>query len=124
MARSRFLATFVAVAVAVAACSGDRITAESCDEVVDVTMDLLQRLIDDVDAQAGDLTVQDFIDSEGELPSVARFEEDAAKIDEIAAELGCTRSEISSAVDARVAELTTTTDLGRFLINAIRAGGL
>ena len=69
------------VALVVSACSGDDISASTCDEVVDETMELFQRLIDDVDEEFGELTVADFLASQGELPSIETFEEDAATIE-------------------------------------------
>lgn len=119
----RLCAVAVTLAMLVSSCGGG-IAADTCDDVVDVTMDLIQRLIDQVDAEMGDTTVQEFLESGDELPSVAGFREDAAKIDEIAAELGCEPAGIASGVDARLGELTATTDFGRFLINAFRSGGL
>lgn len=117
------LITVLVLSIAVSACSSG-ISASNCDEVVDVTMDLLQRLIDDVDDEFGEMTVSEFIETGGDLPSVEQFEQDAERIDEIAADLGCTQSEISAGVASRVDELTATTDLGRFLIHAIRTGGI
>lgn len=106
-----------------AACGGS-ISASDCDELVDETMELFQSLIDDVDSEFEDMSVEDFLATGGDLPSVERFEEDAEKIDELATELGCTQSEISAEVQERADELTAESDLGRFLINAIRIGGL
>ncbi|MGI9667612.1 MAG: hypothetical protein ACR2N2_11070 [Acidimicrobiia bacterium] len=123
----RFVRTLIAVSVVallLASCGGDDISAQSCDEVVDETVALIQKLIDDVDSEFGELSVQDFIASGGELPSIESFESDAAEIDAIAAELGCTQSQISAGLESRAGELTASTDLGRFLIDAIRAGGL
>jgi hypothetical protein len=120
-------ALFIVVAVfalVATACGGDRISASTCDEVVDETMALLQRLIDNVDEQSRDSTLDDYLASGEDLPSLDQFKEDAATIDEIAADLGCSRSEVSAAVDARVGELSAETQLGRFVINAIRSGGL
>jgi len=124
MVRRLFLLFLVLGLVAAACSSTEEISAESCAEVADETMALFQRLIDDVDAQFGDLSVEELIESGGDLPSIQTFEEDAAVIDEIASGLGCSQSEISSAVSARVGELTAETDLGRFLIGAFRSGGL
>ena len=107
-----------------AACGGDDISASTCDEVVDETVELVQTLIDDVDAEFGELSVQDFIATGGDLPSVERFEASAEQIDAIAIDLGCTQSQIAAGLDARVGELSASTDLGRFIIDAIRAGGL
>lgn len=120
---SRILVVLVAFGLLAAAC-GDSISAANCDELADETMELFQRLIDDVDSEFEEMSVADFLATNGELPSVERFEEEAAAIDELATELGCTQSEISAAVRERTNELTAESDLGRFLINAIRIGGL
>jgi len=119
----RTLMLIIVLALLAASCGGS-ISADNCDELVDETIELFQRLIDDVDSEFDDMSVEDYLATGGELPSVEQFEEDAAKIDELGAELGCTQSEIASAVQARVGELTAESDLGRFLIDAIRAGGL
>ena len=121
--RNALLIVSLLIAFVGSACSSG-ISASSCDEVVDVTIDLIQRLIDDVDEEFGELSVEEFISSGGDLPSIERFTEDAATIDEIAADLGCSQTEITAGVDARVDELTSETELGSFLIRAIRSGGL
>ena len=113
----------LAVGLLAGACGGS-ISANDCGELADETMELFQRLIDDVDSEFEDMSVEDYLATGGELPSVERFEEDAEKIDELAKELGCNQSEISAAVQERAEELTAESDLGRFLINAIRIGGL
>ncbi len=120
----RLLPLLLVLSLVAAACAGSGISAENCDEVADETMALFQRLIDDVDDEFGDMTVQEFMDTGGDLPSIQKFREDAATIDDIAVELGCTQSEISAAVAGRVDELTAETDLGRFIISGIRSGGL
>lgn len=120
----RLLAPILGLLLVASSCGSGAISASDCDGVVDESLALIQRLIDDVDQEFGDVTVQEFIALGEDLPSLDRFAEDAATIDDIAAELGCTRDQISTAVDARAGELTAETDLGRFLINAIRTGGL
>jgi hypothetical protein len=116
----------VALALVVAACSSDgqEISADTCGEVVRETMELFQRLVDDVDSEFGEMTVEEFIATEGELPSVEKFTEDAQEINEIGTQLGCSQGEIQVAILQRVDDLTASTDLGRFLIDAIRTGGL
>lgn len=89
-----------------------------------MTMDLFQQLIDDVDAEFGELTVQEFVAAGVDLPSLERFRADADQIDALAADLGCTQSQITADVEARIGELEASTDLGRFIIDAIRVGGL
>ncbi len=121
--RKALILVLLMLSLVASACSSG-ISASDCDEVVDVTLDLIQRLIDDVDGEFGEMSVQDFIATGGDLPSIERFTEDASTIDEIAADLGCSQSEITAGVDARVGELTSETELGSFLIRAIRSGGL
>ena len=122
----RLIPLLLALSLVGAACSSDsqEITAENCREVVDETMELLQRLIDDVDSEFGEMTVEEFIATEADLPSVERFTEDAQKINQIGTQLGCSQTEIQVAIIQRVDDLTATTDLGRFLITSIRTGGL
>ena len=125
MMLQRLFPLLLAIGLVVAACSGGQdISADTCGEIVEETMELFQRLIDDVDAEFGEMTVEEFIASEDDLPSVEKFTEDAQKINEIGTQLGCTQGEIQQAVLQRVDDLTATTDLGRFLITSIRTGGL
>ena len=119
--RRTVLPLILALFVLLPACGGQP---ETCDELADETIKLVQALIDDVEKELGDMSVEELIASGGELPSVERFEEDAAKIDERAEELGCTQTEIQSAVAARANQLEAETPIGRFLIEAIRDGGL
>ena len=121
----RLLSVVLAFGLLAAACSsGQDISADTCGEVVDETMELFQRLIDDVDEEFGEMTVEEFIATEGDLPSVERFSNDAEKINQIGTQLGCSQGEIQQAVLQRADQLTATTDLGRFLITSIRTGGL
>ena len=113
----------IVLAVVASACGGS-ISADNCDELADETIALFQRLIDDVDSEFEDMSVEDFVGTGGDLPSIETFEQDAATIDELAEELGCTQSDIAANVQDRVDELVAQSDLGRFLIDSIRAGGL
>lgn len=112
------------LALVVTACGGSGISADDCDDIVEETLELFQRLIDDIDAEFGDMSVEQFVMAEGDLPSLDAFAADARTIDDLAAGLGCTQAQISSAVDARVGDLSADTALGRFIIDAIRTGGL
>ena len=121
----RLLPVLLAFGLLAAACSGGQdISADTCGEVVDETMELFQRLIDDVDDEFGEMTVEEFVATGGDLPSVEKFSEDAQKINQIGTQLGCSQGEIQQAVLQRVDELEASTDLGRFLITSIRTGGL
>jgi hypothetical protein len=119
--RTAFL-LIVAFAFVLAACGGGQ--AQTCDELAEQTVELMQQLIDDVEEEVGDTSVEELIATGGGLPSAEGFEEDAEKIDERAEELGCTQSEIQSGVAARANQLEANTPVGQFLIEAIRDGGL
>jgi len=112
----------IVLSLLLAACGGGE--AKTCDDIADQTLNLMQDLINDVEAEVGDMTVQELIDTGGDLPSIDQFQEDATKIDERAAELGCTQTEITADIASRVGELEATTPIGTFLIQAIRDGGL
>jgi hypothetical protein len=58
------------------------------------------------------------------FPSVAEFEEDATALNELTTELGCDPEEIRDDVKDRAGELTSESDLGRFLIESLRTGSL
>jgi len=116
------LVLIVVLALILAACGGGQ--AKTCDDLSDQTIDLMQKLIDDVEAEVGDMTVEELIATGGDLPSVDHFKEEATKIDERAVELSCTQTEITDGVAARVDRLEAHTPIGQFLIEAIRSGGL
>ena len=119
--RRTSLSLILLLVVLLPACGGQP---ETCDELADETTKLMQGLIDDVEKELGDMSVEELIASGRELPSVERFEEDAEKIDNRAEELGCTQAEIQSGVAARAGQLEAETPIGQFLIEAIRDGGL
>ena len=109
------------LALVLSACGGEP---KTCDDIADVTVDLMQDLIDDVEKEVGDMSVEELIATGGDLPSIERFEEEAAKIDERAAELECTQATIEALVADRVDRLEASTPIGKFMIEAIRSGGL
>jgi len=109
-------------ALVLAACGGGQ--AETCDELAEETVNLMQELIDDVEKEVGNVSVEELIATGEALPSVEGFEEDAAKIDDRAAELGCTQTEVQNGVAARANQLEANTPIGQFLIEAVRDGGL
>lgn len=121
MIRRLLLVGLLVLALVAAGCSSGP---QSCEDVADVTIELIQDLIDDVEREVGDMTVDELIATGGDLPSVERFQEEAAKIDERAAELSCTQSEIEAGVNARLGDLEAETPIGQFIIRAIASGGL
>jgi hypothetical protein len=120
----RILIVLLAFGLLAAACGGDSISATNCEELADETIEMFQKLIDDVDSEFGDMTMDEFVASGDELPDVGQFEEDAASIDQLATDLDCEPDEMGAAVGERLDELSAQSDLGRFLIDAMRAESL
>jgi hypothetical protein len=122
------LKTFIAVltlALITSACGGgDEITASSCDDVVDQTVQLFQQLIDDIDAEFEELAIEEFVARADDLESFAAFREDSETIEMLSDELGCENAEIGAGVASQVGTLTAETTVGRFVIDAIISGGL
>jgi len=112
----------VVLALVLSACGGGQ--AKTCDDLSDQTIDLMQELIDNVEAEVGDMTVEELTATGGDLPSVDQFKEEAAKIDDRAVELSCTQSDITAGVTERIDQLEAHTPIGEFLIKAISSGGL
>ena len=110
-------------ALVAVSCSGGG-AAATCDDLAAQTIDLLQDLIDDVDAEFDSMTIEEFIAQGENLPSLESFREQSAAIDARAAELDCTESEITAGVAQRVGELTAKTRLGQFVISLLGSGGL
>ncbi len=110
------------LALVLSACGGGQ--PETCEDIADVTVDLMQNLIDDVEEEVGDMTVEELNATGGDLPSVEQFEEEATKINERALELHCSQATIESLVAERVNQLEATTPIGQFMVEAIRSGGL
>lgn len=114
----------VALALVAAACGSQP---ETCDEVADETIALMQDLIDNVEAEFGEQSLEDIIErmlAGEELPSVVAFEEEADQLSERAGELGCTQEQLEKAVASRTDRLEATTPLGEFIIEGIERGGL
>ena len=67
----RILVLLVLVlALVLSACGGEP---QTCGDIADVTVDLMQNLIDDVEKEVGDMTVEDLLATQGELPPVEEF---------------------------------------------------
>ena len=119
--RTLILLTLV-LALMLSACGGGQ--PETCEDIADVTIDLMQDLINNVEQEVGDMTVEELVATQGDLPSVEQFQEEATKINEQALELQCSQTTIETLVAERVHELEATTPIGQFMIEAIRSGGL
>jgi hypothetical protein len=112
----------IALSLVLSACGGGQ--PETCEDISDVTIDLMQELIDNVEEEVGDMTVEELVATQGDLPSVEQFQEEATTINEQALELECSQATIESLVAERVDQLEATSPIGQFMIEAIRSGGL
>jgi outer membrane murein-binding lipoprotein Lpp len=123
----RLISPVALVAIAAVLASGCSSQPATCEEVADRTIVLAQDLIDDVEREFADQSLEDIIDmmrAGEELPSVSKFEARADDLSERAAELGCSQDELQTDVVARAGQLEATTELGEFIIDAIERGGL
>jgi len=106
--------------VLLVACSSG---AATCDELADEAIDLIQELIDDVEAELGDASL-DELGATQDLPSLDEYERKAGELDGKADDLGCSNSELSDLVSARGDQLEATTPIGNLIIEGITSGGL
>jgi hypothetical protein len=116
------LGILVAVLTLVAAACGGTAEAQNCDDISTETVDLIQELIDDVDAEFGDMSIEEFLANGEDLPSLQAFREHAEVIDKRAGELGCTQTEIAAGVIAQSERLAAKTRLGDFVIQLLTDG--
>ena len=123
MLKRTLILLVVVLALVLSACGGGG-QPETCEDIADVTIDLMQDLIDDVEEEVGDMTVEELNATGGDLPSVEKFEKEATKINEQAVELECSQTTIEGLVAERVHRLEAGTPIGQFMIEAIRSGGL
>jgi hypothetical protein len=119
----RLAAIALSIAVVGSACSGGG-GASTCEDIAVQTIDLLQSLIDDVDAEFESMTIEEFIENGDSLPSIESFREESAAIDARSEELECSPDEVAAGVAARVEGLTAQTQLGRFVITLLTTGNI
>jgi hypothetical protein len=125
MHRMKLFVVVLAVTLVATACGGgDEVSASTCGEVIDETVQLFQRFIDDIDAEFADLGIEDFVERADDLESFSQLTDDAAAIGELSEELGCSDAEMAAGVASRVGTLTSETTVGRFVIDALLVGGL
>lgn len=117
----RLVAVAVVVGLAGSGCGGE---AATCEELADETIDLAQTLIDDIEAGLDDASLEELLETGFELPAVESFTEMSVKIDERAAELGCTSAQMQQLVQSRIGDLSAETELGRLIIDGIGSGGI
>jgi len=114
----------VLLVVALVAAGCGKSAPKTCDEVADETIELTQQFIDNVEAEVGDMTIEELLATQGSLPAIDDFAKRSKVIDEHAAALGCTQSELRTLVVDRVGRLHAQTPVGRLIIDGIATGGL
>jgi hypothetical protein len=112
---SRVTAVCIAGAIAFTACGGDA-EADSCEEVVDETLALIQNAID----QASEMSMADLA-AEEEPAFVAELETEGAALEERAEELDCDEQQVIDRLDEIDVEEGS---VGELILEQIRSEGL
>lgn len=113
---SRVTAVFIAGTIALTACGGDDAEADSCDEVVDETLALIQRAID----EANEMSEAEL--AAGEEPAfVAELETEGAALEDRAEELDCDEQQVIERLDEIDVEEGS---VGELILDQIRSEGL
>ena len=115
----RILTVVLMLGLVLAACGGQ---ASTCEEVADQTVESMQRIIDDIEEKAGDMSVTDFLDAGASLPSSDTFAEESQKLNERATELGCDQTDFDALIAERIGSLHAETPVGEFIMETIQAG--
>jgi len=123
MLAPRFLAAFLVVAIAVTACSGSG-EAETCDDIADQTVVQMQKLVDAVDEEFGSLTLEQFLETDGEPSNLAELSEESAAIEKRWEELGCTDEEVGQRISTQIGGLTAETEIGLLFLDLVVSGGV
>ncbi len=116
----RRTATVVLLAVFLSACSSGPAT---CEEVADEFVVVAQDLIDDVEAQLGDQSIDSILDG-GELPSLDAFTEQADQLRDQGRELECSGELMDALVSERASLLVAETPIGDLIVEFFSSGEL
>jgi len=117
----RAASVVVALALMTAACSSGPST---CEEVADEFVVIAQELLDDVEAQVGDASIDEILGSDDGLPNIDRFTEEKDRLDAAADDLGCSVTQMEDLVAERAGLLTAETPIGNLIIEFIATGEL
>lgn len=123
----RALGLAIAATLVVAACGDDGAdfsdpeSLDTCEEVADGAVAVLQETIDIMDSMSvEELTA---LGASEETPEEFRsVEEQGRALEERSAEIGCSEEEFSSLVAERAADLTAESPLGQLILEGVKAG--
>ncbi|MDH3499854.1 MAG: hypothetical protein OEM97_07015 [Acidimicrobiia bacterium] len=99
-------------AAVLAGCSG---ASESCGDIADEGIDLIQEFVDEVDAMDADAIADAISDSE----FLGDLEARANSLDERAAAAGCSEDEMAGLLDDRSGDLSAGTEFGQIIVDLI-----
>jgi hypothetical protein len=122
------LGLIVVAALLVAACGdddgggfADPASLDTCADVADAATDVLQETIDIMDAmEPEDLLA--LATTEGTPEAFQEVEAQGTALQARSAEIGCSDEEFSSLVSERAQDLSADSELGRVILEAVRAG--
>jgi hypothetical protein len=112
----RFAAVIAACGLVFAACGGGT---SSCEDIANETVDLVQDVINEVDQMS-----PEEIAGQGESSPdfLTDFDEQAEKLGDEAASLGCTDEEMSELIRAQSESLTAESEFGQFFVELVKSG--
>lgn len=114
-------ALLVATLLLVSACgaSGE---AKTCDDIGDQTIAQMQRLIDSVDEEFGDMPLDEFLTTDAGPSNLDELGAIANEIEKRSDELGCSGEQVTARVTAQLDSLTAETDNGRVILELMLSG--
>lgn len=113
----KLLILLAALGLIAAACGGD--SAGSCESVADDAIEVIQEVIDELDA----LTLEEIAAMEEEPEVIQNMEARADDLQAQANELGCSDAEMEQLLNARVGNLRAEGMFGELLIGELEGGG-
>lgn len=123
MPKRHLVAPLIALVLLISACSGSS-EAKTCDDIGDQTIAQMQRLIDSVDDEFGQMTLDEFLTTDGRPSNLDELEAISNEIEKRSDELGCSGEEVGARVTAQLGSLTAETDIGRVFLELMISGGI
>ena len=93
--------------------------ADSCEELVDAFMPIMQGVLDAV----SEMSMEEIMASEEEPEILGEFEEDLDAVEEKSNELDCQDDELQALLEDRIDELTASGPVGELVLQMIREEG-
>jgi mannitol-1-phosphate/altronate dehydrogenase len=123
MPKRHLLAILLVLAAVVSACGGSD-EAQTCDDIGDQTIAQMQSLIDSVDDEFGEMTLDEFLTTDGQPSNLDELAAISEEIERRSDELACSGEEVAARVIAQLSELTAETEIGRVFLDLLVSGGV